>query len=353
VPRTAEVRRRRARETAADLRTWVTSGSAQSEDGAFVAWCDTATQRQAHEYAEITGYALTYLARVESQDGGATGERAAAWLVQRLRRGDLSARTGWDGGAVYLFDLGTIATGLISFGRRLCDEACLEEGRKLSEVVRDELASGASLSSIARRGPRSSRDGWSTEGQAHLAKLTQTLLLGAGLGLAVTEALEALLERVMRLQRDDGSFQTGPEGVVMLHPHLYAAEGLWVWGQHQQDRDALERARTAARWAWTHQLPSGGFPRAVGTSGQNPVEQSDVTAQALRLAHVLGLAAEGVPRAADRLIEVAAPARSGRAIPYQPEASPVHLNTCATLFAAQALAMGDGDRKSAEWNTLV
>ena len=94
------------------LRAWLCSGGCQSPNGAFVAWLDSATGRRAYDYPEITGYALTFLAGMATLTAAdrATGHRAGDWLVERLRSGNLAARDGWDNNAVYLFDLGMIAT---------------------------------------------------------------------------------------------------------------------------------------------------------------------------------------------------------------------------------------------------
>ncbi len=62
---------------------------------------DLASGRPAHDYAEITGYALTFLASQPSlaDDELAVGCRAAMWLAGRTRRGTLAAREGWDNDA--------------------------------------------------------------------------------------------------------------------------------------------------------------------------------------------------------------------------------------------------------------
>ena len=131
------------------LRRWLFSGACQSESGAFCAWRDAGTGQLAFEYPEITGYLLTFAAGLDDlqESESAAAHRAADWLVSRLRRGDRSAREGWDAGAVYTFDLAMVANGLLAFGRRFGDEY-LEVG---AEVVDFLLARG---SSPRRRGRR-------------------------------------------------------------------------------------------------------------------------------------------------------------------------------------------------------
>ena len=85
-----------------------------SASGAFAAWVELASGEKAYDYAEITGYALSHIAARASlsPEEIAVGRRAADWLVGRVQKGRLAARDGWDGDAVYLFDLGMIAAGL-------------------------------------------------------------------------------------------------------------------------------------------------------------------------------------------------------------------------------------------------
>src|SRR5437870_1114476 len=93
------------------LSRWISSGICQGSSGAFAAWVEMASGEKAYDYAEITGYALSHLAGRASLSAEeiAVGRRAADWLVGRVQQGRLAARDGWDGDAVYLFDLGMIS----------------------------------------------------------------------------------------------------------------------------------------------------------------------------------------------------------------------------------------------------
>jgi hypothetical protein len=339
---------------AAGLRAWVSSGAAQSPSGAFVAWVDRSGGQPSYEYPEITGYALTYVASLSplSEPERAAGDRAAAWLTTRVREGSLAARDGWDNDAVYLFDLGMIASGLLSFGGRTASAPCVEAGVRLARLLANAISSPQALSAVWRLGPRSGRAGWSTRGVVHLAKVAQALLLSEELSLA-----SRLIDVVKNRQEADGCMRTDDSdgATVMLHPLLYAAEGLWLWGTATGDADALARAAAALDWVLARQLDSGGFPRSVqrADEGAIAIEQSDVTAQAVRLALVVGRRSPSVDRAAARLVETARSDGAGLAIPYQPEAPSIHLNVWATLFAAQALALAGGDAPQITWEELV
>ncbi len=334
-------------ELAAELRDWLSSGAPQSPDGAFHAWVEEATGAPAFEYPEITGYALTWLAGRPDPTGSerTAAARAAGWLVDRFGRGDFAARAGWDEGRTYYFDVGMIAAGLISHGRRAGDARAEELGRWLAGVLRDAMGDGDSVPALDRPSERSV---WSTDGEAHMIKVIQSLLL-AGFD---AEAAR-LAGSAARLQQGDGRFVTHRRDVeTMLHPHLYAVEGLWMYHAASGDEVALERARRATEWAWGHQLDSGGLPRYVETrTGARGPEQIDLTAQAIRAALALGFEPEGLGRAVERLVAVARPTAAGAALPYQPDAEEVHHNVWVSMFGAQAAALAGGERL--EWERLV
>ena len=126
-------------------------------------------------------------------------------------------------------------------------------------------------------------------------------------------------------------------------------------GSATGEADSLERARAAVEWACTHQLEEGGFPRSVadGVRSDDAVEQSDVTAQIVRLALVFGLGSRVVERAIARLRELACESEGMLAMVYQPASPNIHLNTGATLFAAQAFAMAVTGAPVITWPEFV
>jgi hypothetical protein len=306
-----------------------------------------ASGEKAYDYAEITGYALTHLAARDelSDDEVGVGRGAAEWLAARARQRRLAARDGWDGDAVYLFDLGMISAGLQSFGKRIGEQRYADAGLELVELLETELSSG--IVAVSSHGPRSDRTNWSTRGVVHLAKLAQTFLLAGR-----EEPARRLVDAARAVQGPDGHMPTDPESdVTMLHPHLYGAEGLWMWGSATGDQDAIDRARANVQWVWTHQLGSGGLPRAFGRP--EPVEQLDVTSQAVRMALLLGVRTPAVDRAIERLLEVARERDGMLAMPYQPGSPDVHLNTWVTMFASQALALAVPGAEPLRWDQLV
>jgi hypothetical protein len=337
------------------LRGWLGSGPIDSPEGAYFAWVEEGTGRAAFEYPEITGYALTYLmGRSDpSREELARASRAADWLADRLDQGDRSARDGWDDGAQYSFDHGMIASGLLLFGERCDSHRHLHTGLELAAEFRDEIEATGSLAAIPARSPRTAREGWSTEGRAHMLKVVQCLLLAAEHDLAgAGPAAASLVEELSACQRPDGSFRTQPDdSMTMMHPHAYALEGLWMYTRATGDTVALERVEAGLQWAWSRQLESGGFPRFAATDGSTAVEQGDVTSQTIRIAAALGVRPDGFDRALRRLGDYARPAPGGAALVYQPEAGARHHNAWVTMFGAQAL---DWSAEGApNWRTLV
>ena len=344
-------------ELAQGLRGWLASGACQSDSGAFYAWIDPSDGTSAYEYPEITGYALTWFAgqpeRMPEEE--AAGRRAAEWLLRRFRSGDWSARSGWDNGAAYSFDLAIISAGLVNFGRVSGHDQSFDQGLAIAAGLADQTRLAGRLTPISRRSlSESSREpGWSNPGSAHLAKAAQCLLLAAEEGVGgADEAAVSVIQEARRLQGDDGRFITHlANGRTMLHPHLYAVEGLWIFGSARGDLEAISCARAGLEWAWGQQQVTGALPRfAPGTAAP---AQADVTAQAVRMAVALDLTPPGFDAAVSWLCDTARGHDRGLALPYQPASGDNHLNTWATLFGAQATQAALPDRPGPKWQTLV
>jgi hypothetical protein len=335
-----------------ELGQWLGSGRLQSAEGAFCAWLDATTGELAFPFPEITGYALTWLARSggENVPEVEAGHRAARWLVDRLRSGDRSARSGYDREAVYTFDLGMIAAGLISFGRCTGTAEYVDQGAQVAQQLAALVRQTGELPAIAPDGPSSERSPeWSTVGRVHLAKCAQALLL-----VDEVEAAGSLCEVALAAQHKQGWFATAPGETIMLHPVLYAVEGLWITGTATGQTWLLSAAADAAQWVWRQQLPSGGLPRSVNESGPG-VEQIDVTTQAIRAAVLLELGCPGLEAAIRRVLTLARPDDGyGQALIYQPDAQGSdHLNAWVTMFGEQAVRVAALGSEALSWNTLV
>lgn len=345
--------------TAEQLRGWLVH-EAQAPSGAFYAWVDTSRGVPGYEYPEITGYALTHIASLNDPSGEEVGAGmlAGKWLIDRIRSGDRVARSDTDGGASYVFDLAMISTGLFAFGDRHGQPEFADVADLLTREIAESVLDGRLEAILGERDPLL-RSAWSTEGRAHLLKLLQALLVAAKGGAKSVDysaAASLLASSAAEVQAPNGRFVTHPADLeTMLHPHFYAVEGLWMYAEATGDDEARARARIAVEWAWTHQLPSGGFPRFVSTSNGRQLgpEQCDVTAQAIRTALLLGIRPDRLPDAITRLQDTAVKIGELRAaLPYQPAGEGhAHANTWASLFGYQALSLASGE--PLQWPYLV
>ena len=335
------------------MRVWLAS-SARHPDGGLAGWIDPQSSSPSPPYPEITGYALTFVAGLDHPTASelAVGSAAARWLLDRLDRG-LSAPVERHGtGIEYSFDLAIISTGLQRFGAVIDDVTFIDAGKAIAHRLVSEVEATGLLEPLTRASSITERGAWSTRGHAHLIKASQCLLLADRGGLpGARAAADAIIARGIEDIFDDGRCMTPPDTTTLLHPHLYAVEGLWMYAECTQDERAARLARQAACWAWTQQARSGGFPRSAGQSRTTSPEQGDATAQALRAASLMGLAAGDIAGAIGWLRRSAVKIDDGWAILYQPGTELAHPNVWSTMFAYQALAVANG-RKLA-WDELV
>ena len=322
-------------DAAVQMERWILDGHCQHDSGATAAWSDARTRRLAFPYPEITGYFLTFAAnsQVLNEDRRRRSTQAAVWLTERLKAGALHGRDDQPD-RIYSFDLAMISAGLMAIGTRLGRTEWIESGRAIADHIRgcwDDGAAPVALLGSSNSVPLR----WSTTGRVHLAKAVQCMLWAAEHGSAA--AIEAA-DTILSTLEDEIGRVTEATAHTELHPLLYAAEGLWIWANHQLDSDRLQLARHVTEWVWRFQLSSGGFPANTNPAGA--IEQSDVLAQAIRLARLVDIPAPGLPRAMDQLRRTLVPDRGGAALPYRPTSAEVHLNSWSTMFATQALGSG-------------
>jgi hypothetical protein len=248
-----------------------------------------------------------------------------------------------------------MANGLLAFGARHHPEA-VTIGIRLAAYLGDQIGRDGWLEPLdPGMSPRSSRSSWSTEGYAHLVKAAQCQLHAAVLGLPDgAAAARAVVDRGLEFLTPDGRFVTQPSTeVTMLHSHLYAVEGLWIFAEATGDDEARDAAQAATEWAWRQQLPSGGFPRWTANSQASASEQFDVTAQAIRAAALCGLDPDGLDRAVLRLANCVLKTPAGSALPYQPDTENIHENAWVSMFGAQAYESALAAAPRFDWTTLV
>ena len=339
-----------SRPTSADLFDWLLSGVLAHPSGGVAGWRERRTGRLSDEYPEISGYFLS-AAVFAGATGSAAVIRAADWLCARIEA-NASASRPVDGSAIYNFDQGIIAAGLIKYGVRAGNARAVAAGIRTASRLRDQVSELGHLPTLdPTAGTPDGRPAtWSTVGRLHLAKTVQCLLLAAELGVA------GMREAALRIIVDVSSaFSLASDelrdeaGRINLHATCYALEGLWIWNAAHRTTGLDEILHAACDDLVSYRRPSGGFPRLAATPASR--DQSDVHAQVVRLAALLGRLSTVRPSIA-RLRQVASPAEFGWSVPYEPQAPEVHENAWATMFAAQALALVDGP-PDLDWWELV
>jgi hypothetical protein len=126
---------------------------------------------------------------------------------------------------------------------------------------------------------------WSTIPGAYHCKLSIGLLELSKLTDTPTYAQvsNSLCDYAKKLQRSNGQFITNPgSDIVFLHPHLYACEGLIYSGLTQNSDSHYMAGLNGVRWAMDR-IDAGKDGGLIRSTGKESIEQSDCTAQLLRL----------------------------------------------------------------------
>ncbi|MEE1831703.1 hypothetical protein [Streptomyces sp. SP17KL33] len=339
---------------AASLSCWLRSGAVQNPNGAYSGW-QAASGDLSSPYPEITGYMLTFLAHEALDDAERQrADAASRWLASRVEHGDHTCRLDREDG-IYLFDIGMITNGLLSYGRRTADRRLLAAGRTAAAYLIEQLGSGPMVGGVR---PQGTEPTWSNTGSAHLLKVLQALLSADVHGVpGAAEAAERLAGTVADVRPPTGTapVETCPGSeLVSLHAACYAAEGLWVWSEARGATDARAQATRIVEWVWQQQLSDGGFTTYAHKDG-GPIGnrwQSDVLAQAIRLAVLLSVEPDGLPAASDALANSMYHDDGRSAVLYWPQAEDAHSNCWSTMFAYQALCLLSGE-PAPTWHELV
>lgn len=332
----------------ASLTQWLFGGALAHPSGAIAGWRDGATGALSDEYPEITGYYLSAAVYANATASPAVAG-AAEWLTGRIEADRIASRR-VDGAAIYNFDEGIIASGLIKYGVRTGHARALAAGMSAAARLRDQVRRYGYLPTLDSRGglPIGRPATWSTVGCLHLAKTVQCLLLADELGASgMRDAAARIVEHTKAAFSLENDSLREANGAINLHSACYALEGLWIWAAAQHATDLDDLLHGAVSELLAQRLPSGGFPR----NHSLPREQSDVTSQIARLALLLRRGS-AVHSTIVRLRDVAIPTERGHAMPYQPDAEALHQNAWVTMFASQSLALADGSPQL-EWWELI
>jgi Glycosyl hydrolase family 47 len=287
--------------------TWLLSSDIRIRDGenkgAIYGWKNLNPPSFPFIYSEITGYAITCFSWIASefgnQDALEAAQEASDWIVRNLHSNLLVARPPALGNdpndltnLFYSFDNSMIVIGLLSLYKITKKPCLLELAQTLTQVLIERFFDGEKL--IPRLDNsfnpiKHSEDKglvkWSTISGAYHCKLSIGLLELSRLTDTERYARisDSLCDYAKKLQKSNGQFVTNPRSdIAYLHPHLYACEGLIYSGIKQSNDSHYRAGLNGIKWA-TEQIDSNGKGGLIRDTGKEPIEQSDCTAQLLRL----------------------------------------------------------------------
>lgn len=270
--------------------------------GALYGWKNLNPPSFPFIYSEITGYSITYFSWIASEFGNLNALEAAKeasdWIIRNMQSDLLVARPPAKDNEsnnlsdlLYSFDNSMILIGILSLYKLTKKDQLLEVAEKMAQILIDRFFDGEKL--IPRLDKKfnpiePTDDGglvqWSTTSGAYHCKISLGLLELSKLteNQKYASVSNSLCCYAKGLQKSDGQFTTNPgSDIVYLHPHLYACEGLIYSGLNQTNEGDYTAGLNGIKWAVRQISPSNGG--LLRQTGKDPVEQSDCTAQLLRL----------------------------------------------------------------------
>jgi len=255
-------------------------------------------------YSEITGYATTTFCWLYSQLGNTfalqAAKESADWIIRNMRSHLLVARTcilddSDDlSNMLYAFDNGMIMIGLLNLYKLTKDSNLLSKAENMTNAIIKRFFDGTKL--IARvsdkykpvdNNSNINNDGrkWSTISGAYHCKLSIGLLELSRLtkNKLYAQVSNSICNHAITLQKSNGQFITNPDSdITYIHPHLYSCEGLIYSGLKQSNKDHYRAGLKGIIWTMDT-LDASRTAGLTGTTRSDAVEQSDCTAQLLRL----------------------------------------------------------------------
>jgi hypothetical protein len=316
-----------------DMLKWLAGPCIVAPSGVVMSWHNPV--KPGFPYPEIGGYLLSLFA-AETPDLMRVRQRTGQWLAGLLTS---SKGVGKDG-ILYLFDTAMVLRGLLAH-RQTGGEVAPEILRHAYEFIRELVQ--ARIPARDPAGRPVTENTWSLSFGCHELKVIKSLI-AYGKCTGNEEFLHLvgqLLDDLCPLF-DHGRFRAAP-GLpdTQLHAHCYALEGILERIHHDSTGTAALQDMLGAGTDWLAnvQHPDGHLPEwHNGRTGYGRI-RGDITAQAIRLWCSLDRHryASHIQRAVEFLHSMQIP---GQAVRF--EAAGNDANTCATIFAAQALRFVEG-----------
>jgi hypothetical protein len=286
---------------------WIISSDIRIKEGgnkgALYGWKNLIPPYFPFIYSEITGYAITCFSWMASEFGNTVALQAAKeaseWIRKNMQSNLLMARPPVSrdkpnelSSMFYSFDNSMVMIGLLNFYKITKKSNVLRLVEKMTQVLVERFFDGEKLtprldSSFNSIKPTEDEGivKWSTIPGAYHCKISLGLLELSRLTGNKRYALvsDSLCEYAKKMQKNSGEFITSPGSeIVYLHPHLYACEGLIYSGIKQCKQSHYASGINGIKWAMD-QVDLNGNGGLFRDTGKASVEQSDCTAQLLRL----------------------------------------------------------------------
>ena len=293
---------------------WIISSGIQSGEGGFYAWLDLQNKSYSYLYSEITGYGITSLLFLYKIFGEKAtldkAEQAADWIISKSIHscGGVKTRLYEDnkkvdkrycftGERIFSFDTGIVLYGIINLYKLTRKAKYLQISESLADFLIDKMhQQDGTLSPIydAKIGETiESEDKWSNQQSGFHAKVSMGLvdLYGIKRNDKYRDVAVKLCEYAVTTQEESGRFITdNTDKTTHLHPHCYAAEGLWYTGTLLKITSFIESANKATVWALENTATNGinelyyPLTKTFSTS-----QRSDIIAQVLRLGIIFSI----------------------------------------------------------------
>lgn len=255
-------------------------------------------------YSEITGYSITMLSWLYSESGNREALRAAmqsaAWIKNSMRSYLVPARrlASNDPSNIsnlfYAFDNGMIMIGLLNLYKITKRAKFLFLAEEMTKTIIDHFFDGSSLTARLDRSYKpvendyenGEKTKWSTVSGAYHCKLSLGLLELSRLtnNKLYIKVSDSICDYAKKLQRSSGEFNSNTNSkITYIHPHLYACEGLIYSGLTQPNSRHFLAGLKGIKWAIKRLKMTTGGLGLVSDTRRNSPEQSDCTAQLLRL----------------------------------------------------------------------
>jgi hypothetical protein len=254
---------------------------------------------QGYDYVhcEASGYALSFLARLENQRIAGyeqVADRLASFLVSnQMPHGGFPhststapgfSRRNWE---VHTFDTAVCASALLDHAAIRGSAQSIDAANKALDWLTEKAQRDDGSFHCVYDERAANWDGyargafWSSDYGCYLGKILISLLKGERY-----EAADRLAEHLLATRRRDGIWNATPRH-TQTHTHalLYTLEGLYLYSLVRGATAARDAVRVAMVWLSELSLRHGGLP--AWESEPKPVFRSDAQLQFLRLADLL------------------------------------------------------------------